>query len=113
MRPTLDWAPYDEVLSRELPYAERLAAYGAIAEQRLETERFVEFCETHLAHLDEVALEFFGSDRARDAVRQKVTAMFPEHEVERFTEHYWGLLGFWCDTERDRLARGDGGVEGV
>ena len=105
MRRTLDWEPYYEVRRRELPYRERLRAYAAIAEQRLDTERFREFRETHLAHLDEVALEFFATDAAKVAVRKKVEAKFPAHEVEEFTEHFWGLIQFWRKTEADRLGR--------
>jgi len=36
-------------------------------------------------------------------VRRKRAVIFPAHEVERFTEHFWGLLQFWRRTERDRL----------
>ena len=39
--------------------------------------RFEEFCAKHLGHLDEVLWEFFGTDIAKDAVRQKVAALFP------------------------------------
>jgi hypothetical protein len=31
MRRTLDWGPYYDVLAQDLPYRERIAAYGAIA----------------------------------------------------------------------------------
>jgi hypothetical protein len=31
--------------------------------------------------------------------------MFPSHEVERFTEHFWGLIQFWRKTESDRIGR--------
>lgn len=103
MRRNLDWAPYYAVREQGLPYRERLKAYAAIARERLETERFGEFCAEHLAHLDEVTWEFFGSDRAKEAVRLKVEALFPAHEVEQFTEHFWGLLQFWRKTESDRL----------
>ena len=65
---------------------------------------FGEFCEKHLSHLDEVALEFFATDRAKEIFRTKVAALYPAHEVERFTEHFWGLVGFWRKTEADRLA---------
>ena len=112
MRRTLDWEPFFEVRRRELPYRERLRAYAEIAEKRLDVEGFREFRATHLAHLDEVALEFFGTDVARDAVHKKVVAMFPAHEVEKFTEHFWGLIGFWRRTEADRMgsrASGDAG----
>ena len=105
MRRTLDWQPYYEVLERGLPYRERLREYGRIARRRLEADRFAEFCDEHLAGLDELALEFFASDVARDAVRQKVEALFPPHEHDRFTDHFWGLLQFWCKTEADRLKR--------
>ncbi|MHC4429517.1 MAG: hypothetical protein ACYS0D_13075, partial [Planctomycetota bacterium] len=109
MRRTLDWEPFYEVRRRDLPYRERLRAYAAIAEERLEVERFREFRAEHLARLDEVALEFFESTAAKDAVRKKVEALFPQREVERFTEHFWGLIQFWRKTEADRLNGSDRG----
>lgn len=106
MRKTLDWEPYFAVAREELPYREKLARYAAIARERLEADRFEEFCARHLAHLDEVAWEFFGTGVAREAVRAKVAALYPAHEVERFTEHFWGLIQFWRRTEADRLGTG-------
>jgi hypothetical protein len=35
-----------------------------------------------------------------------VSALFPAAEVDRFTDHFWGLLEFWRSTERDRLDAG-------
>lgn len=110
MRRNLDWSPYYAVREEGLPYRESLKAYAAIADERFETARFHDFCDRHLAHLDEVALEFFGTEIARDAVHKKVQAMFPRHEHERFTEHFWGLIQFWCRTESDRLGRSAGGA---
>ncbi|HEX2255052.1 MAG TPA: hypothetical protein VHQ65_17430 [Thermoanaerobaculia bacterium] len=106
MRRNLDWAPFYAVAERGLPYREALAAYAAIARERLDAERFAEFRATALAPLDEVAWEFFGSDTAREAVRLKVQALYPPHEVERFTEHFWGMLQFWRKTEADRIQAG-------
>jgi hypothetical protein len=103
MRANLDWAPYLAVREKDLPYRERIRAYAAIAEERLEVDRFREFYSRHLSHLDEVTWEFFGTDEARDAVRKKVEAMFPEHEVDQFTDHFWGLVQFWRKTEADRI----------
>ena len=105
MRKTLDWEPYLEVARRDLPFAEKLARYALIARQRFDTDRFEEFCATHLAHLDEVAWEFFGTAAAKEAVRAKVAALFPAHEVEQFTEHFWGLVQFWRRTEAGRLGK--------
>ncbi len=32
-----------------------------------------------------------------------MSVIFPPHEVDAFTEHFWGLVQFWRRTERDRL----------
>jgi hypothetical protein len=106
MRMNQDWQPFWDIAAEDLQYRERLSRYGALAEEILEAERFEEFCSRHLAHLDEVAWEFFGTDEARAAVRKKVEAKFPEHEWDRFTEHFWGLIQFWRKTESDRMGRG-------
>ncbi len=103
MQPCLDWEPFFEVAKRDLPYRERLHAYANIARQRLQADAFAEFCHTHLSHLNEVVWEFFATDFARDCVHQKVTSLFPAHEVEQFTEHFWGLIQFWRKTEGERL----------
>ncbi len=95
-RRTLDWEPFYAIAAeKDMPYRERLRAYGAIAEQRFDTARFEEFCARHLGHLDEVAYEFFATDVARDAVRKKVAALFPAHEVEMFTELFWRRIQAW------------------
>lgn len=105
MRPTLDWQPYFDVAKKDLPLNERLREYARIGHQRFETDRFKEFCDKHLGHLDEVAWEFFGTDRARELVRQKVQALFPAHEVDTFTAHFFGMVQFWRKTEGDRMNR--------
>jgi hypothetical protein len=70
-----------------------------------ESDRFAEFCAQQLPHLDEVAWEFFGTPTAKEAVRKKVAALFPAHEVEEFTEHFWGLVQFWRRTEEEYIAK--------
>ena len=95
MRRTLDWEPFYLVAASDMSYPEKLDAYAKIADYRFETARFDEFCAKHLGHLDEVALEFFGTNEAKDAVRQKVVALFPPDEVERFTELFWGRIQAW------------------
>lgn len=89
MRLNLDWPEYFKIADADLSFEEKLSKYVAIAHERFETERFEEFCAQHLGHLDEVANEFFGSDVAHDAVRQKVEALFPAHEIDEFTELFW------------------------
>jgi hypothetical protein len=94
-RRTLDWEPFYAIAKRDLPYRERLREYAKIAEQRFDTAQFEEFCAKHLGHLDEVAWEFFATPTARDAVRRKVAALFPAHEVEPFTELFWKRIQAW------------------
>ncbi|HEX5672324.1 MAG TPA: hypothetical protein VFY46_06330 [Acidimicrobiia bacterium] len=98
-----DWEPYFAIASSDRPYREKLSAYADLAHRSFETDRFLEFCDTHLSHLDEVTWDYFSSDRALEAVRRKVAVIFPPHEVDLYTEHFWGLLQFWRKTERDRL----------
>jgi hypothetical protein len=95
MRKTLDWEPFETIARSEMSYAEKLDAYEKIADQRYETARFDEFCAKHLGHLDDVTNDFFGTTDAKDAVRQKVTALFPAHEVEKFTELFWTRIQDW------------------
>ncbi|MFK7991168.1 MAG: RimK family alpha-L-glutamate ligase [Sandaracinaceae bacterium] len=95
MRRHVDWSDYYAIADTDASYEDKLAAYGKVAESRLETDRFEAFCETHLAQLDEVVWTYFGSERAKAAVRQKVDAMYPEHEVEAFTELFWARIQDW------------------
>jgi hypothetical protein len=95
MRKTLDWAPFEAIARTDMSYAEKLDAYAKIADDRYETPRFEEFCAKHLAHLDDATNDFFATNEAKDAVRQKVTALFPAHEVEKFTELFWSRIQDW------------------
>ena len=99
MRPNLDWTPWFEVAAGDLPYEDKLRRYADIAHSRFETDRFEEFCQRHLGHLDDVAWEYFGSDRAKAAVRAKVQALFPEHEWDEFTDHFWDRIQAWRDSD--------------
>jgi len=95
----LNWAPYYEIADSDRSQDEKLEAYAAIADAKYETDRFEEFCATHLAHLPEVADEFFGSDFCRDAVRQKVSALFPGHEHDEFTDLFFERIQMWRREE--------------
>ena len=90
-----NWGAYFAIAAEDKPFEDKLDDYAKIALEYFEYERFTEFCETHLSHLDEVAHEFFGSDTLRDAIRQKVEALYPEHEIEEFTELFWSRIQDW------------------
>lgn len=106
MRQTLDWEPFYDIAREGLPLPDALAAYAKIAHDRFETEKFEEFCHKHLGHLDEVAWEFFGTETAKRAVRLKVEALFPKHEHDIFTEHFWERIQIWRNHESARMAAG-------
>ena len=99
MHANLDWEQYFRIADTDQPFEDKLAAYAELAKAYFEFDRFEEFCDKHLAHLDEVADEFFGKDIVLDAIRQKVTALYPEHELDEFTELFWNRIQEWRRLE--------------
>lgn len=99
MRRTLDWDAYYDIAKTDAPYRDKLAGYATIAEERMDTARFEEFCHQHLAHVDEAAWEYFGTPAAKAAVHQKVSALYPESEIEAFTELFWERIQKWRADE--------------
>jgi hypothetical protein len=104
MRRTIDWEPFYEIAGQDLPYEDKLRAYGQLAARRFDSEAFETFCAEHLSHLDEVAWEFFGSDAAKHAVRVKVESLYPVQEVDSFTELFWSRIQRWRDEEEGLAA---------
>ena len=94
-RASLDWQPFFDVAATDAPFREKLREYGQIARKRFDEDRFLEFCRRHLKHFDEIAWDFFGTDEARAAVKAKVAALFPAHEVEEFTGYFWQKIQDW------------------
>ena len=99
MRKNLDWEPFFAIARQDLSYPEKLERYTRLAHEHFDTERFHEFGRRHLAHLDAVAYEFFGSAAARDAVRKKVAALYPPHEIDQFTQLFMDRIGEWRRIE--------------
>ena len=99
MHANLNWSEYFRIAKKDIPFDEKLEAYAKIALDYFEYDKFTEFCEQHLVHLDEVAHDFFGSDVVRDAIHQKVGALYPEHEVDEFTELFWNRIQDWRERQ--------------
>jgi hypothetical protein len=95
----LNWRSYFDIADEDKPFDEKLSDYSNIAMQRFDAERFEEFCSKHLSDLDAIAHEFFASDIVRDVIRQKVTALYPEHEIEEFTDLFWKRIQLWRESE--------------
>ncbi len=99
MKTNLDWQSYFDIAARDISFEEKLAGYTKLARRHFDMDAFEEFCDTHLAHLDEEANRFFATETVHDAIRQKVTALFPEHEIEEFTELFWNRVQDWRRIE--------------
>jgi hypothetical protein len=76
-------------------YEERLAEYRRLADAYFETDRYQDFCDSRLRHLDEIVLEWVAGPDFDRLLVDTVTATYPEHERDRFVEHFRGLLGMW------------------
>ena len=99
----LNWQPYFDIADIDISFDEKLERYDQLARAHFDTERFDEFCAKHLSHLDEVCIDFFGTPQAKEIVRKKVSHLFPRHEVDEFTDHFFGMVQFWRKTESDRV----------
>lgn len=95
----MGWPRYFQAVEEGMTLRERLDAMMPIVHRRFRTERFEEFCAEHLTHLDEVAVAWFRTEACRDAVRQKVESIFPEHEVGEYTDLFFDRIQSWCDQE--------------
>lgn len=103
MRLNANWQEFFDAHDPKASFEENLDRYDAIAQKHFDTEAFEAWCAKHLGALDLLAVEYFSSAAFYDVVQAKVTALFPPHEIKRFTDHFFGLVQFWCHTERDRL----------
>lgn len=99
MSTNLNWREYYDVADEDKPFEDKLADYVRIARRRFDTDRFEEFCDRHLGHLDEVALHYFATEPVRDAIREKVEALYPDHEHDDFTELFWSRIQHWRQLE--------------
>jgi hypothetical protein len=99
MKTNLDWHAYFAIAGQDISFEEKLAGYVELARHHFDVDAFESFCATHLAQLDQVAHQFFATATVRDAIRQKVTALFPAGEVETFTELFWGRVQQWRRLE--------------
>ncbi len=95
----LDWTRFFEAVDEDMTLQERIDVLAPIAHEHFETERFGEFCETHLPDLDAVVHDWFGGESARDAVRRKVAAVFPPHEVDEFTGLFHDRVQRWREDD--------------
>jgi hypothetical protein len=89
----LDTRRYFEIGDREdLSYEEKLAGYRKLADEYFEVERYQDFCDSRLAHVDELVSDWVASQEFDDLLVETVRTTYPPHEHERFIAHFRGLI---------------------
>ncbi len=86
-----------------LDYDAKLAAYLELADEHFETERYWQWCDEHLPHLDEQVLDWVTSTDFDRMLRDTVRATYPPHEHDEFLDHFHGLVDLWAVEEAARL----------
>lgn len=96
LRVDTDVFRYFEIADRaDLSYEEKLAGYGQLAEEYFDSDRYAEFCSSHLGHVDEMVYDWVRSGDFDELLVSTVKATYPPHEHERFVAHFRGLIGAW------------------
>jgi hypothetical protein len=101
----VDAEPWFAIADRDdLSYEEKITAYGQLADEHFDTERYLDFCASRLTDFDAVALEWFSGPQFEQVLADTVKATFPEHEQHHFFEHFRGLVRLWTEDEAKRLS---------
>lgn len=79
----------------DLTYEQKLVAYRRLADEHFDAEAYEEFRTGPMAHVGEVAYEWFTSTEFDTVLVETVQTTFPAHEHERFVAHYRGLFQSW------------------
>ena len=100
----VDTAPWFAIADDPaLDYPAKLAAYQELADDYFETERYLEFIDTSLPHVDEMVLDWIASEEFRAVLTSTVQQSYPPHEWEQFEAHFAGLVELWVRDERGQL----------
>jgi hypothetical protein len=97
----LNTEKYYKIADRaDLSYEEKLDAYRKLADKQLDVDRYREFCEKHLSHIDELSVAWVESADFDRIIVDTVKNTFPAHEHEQFIAHFRGLLSAWAHDQR-------------
>jgi hypothetical protein len=102
MRLSMNTHDYFAIADSDRDYAEKLAAYEALADAYFEAERFAEFRATQLTHLDEAMWQLAQAQEFDDMLVHLVRSTFPAHEQDGFVAHFRSLIRRWVDEEASR-----------
>ena len=101
----VDSGPWFEVADDpDLDYGAKLARYQELVDDHFDKARYLDFCAEAMPEIDDLVLEWVASPDFDRMLTQTIKATYPEHEQERFTAHFRGLIDLWITDERGRTA---------
>ena len=92
----------------DLSYEEKLAGYRELADAYFEVDRYRDFCDSWLAHVDELVLDWITSAEFDRLLVRTVRETYLPHEHERFMGHFRGLIGQWVKEATATLSESEG-----
>jgi hypothetical protein len=87
----------------DMTYQDKLDAYRRLADGYFEADRYLNFCEVSLPHVDEIVLDWVAGPDFDRLLVDTVRSTYPAHEHDTFIAHLRGLLGLWARDETARL----------
>jgi D-ala D-ala ligase C-terminus len=97
----VDPRPWFEIADREdFGYREKLREYRRLSDEHFDAGRYREFCDSALAHVPQMVLEWVDSDEFDELLVDTVVSTYPAHEHERFVAHFRGLVTQWLREQR-------------
>jgi hypothetical protein len=92
----MDTRRYFEIADRtDLSYDDKLTEYRRLADEYFDTDRYREFCATHLGHVDGLVYDWVRSPEFDALLLDTVRTTYPAHEHDRFAAHFRGLIDAW------------------
>ena len=99
----VDSGPWFEVADDpDLDYGAKLARYQELVDDHFDKARYLDFCAEALPDIDDLVLEWVASPDFDRMLAGTIKATYPEHEQDRFTAHFRGLIDLWLTDERGR-----------
>ena len=91
---------YFDVADRtDLSYTDKLREYRRMADEYFEADRYAEFCDRHLGHVDAMVYDWVRSPEFDTLLLDTVRSTYPEHEHDRFLAHFRGLIDLWINDQ--------------
>ena len=100
VRHNLDWEPFFEIAAEDLPYAEKLRRYALLARQILDADALRGILRAAPRRISTRSpTSSSAPSRPRTPCGRRWRRCFPAHEVDEFTELFYGRIQRWRQAE--------------